>query len=171
MPNRNSLSNQPLGFDAARRRALKNGGGMVALAAAMAAGLFEPQFAFAEAADWNKAAFDTRNVADTVKALGGPNAVESKDIQIIAPDIAENGALVPVTVTSNIPKTQTISILVDKNPNTLAASFAIPEGTDPYVQTRIKMGQTSSITILVKADAKNYTVSKEVKVTLGGCGG
>jgi sulfur-oxidizing protein SoxY len=171
MPNRNSLSNQPAGFDAGRRRALKTGGGMVALAAAMAAGLFEPQFVFAEAADWNKAAFDTRSVADTVKSLGGPNPVDSKDIQLLVPDIAENGALVPVTITSNIPKTQAISILVEKNPNTLAASFTIPDGTDPYVQTRIKMGQTSAITILVKADGKNYFVSKEVKVTLGGCGG
>jgi sulfur-oxidizing protein SoxY len=171
MHNRNTSMNSNAGFSAARRRALKTGGRMAALAAAMAAGLFETQFVFAEAADWNRAAFDTRSVADTIKALGGPNAVESKDIQILVPDIAENGALVPVTVTSNIAKTQTISILVEKNPNTLAASFTIPDGTDPYVQTRIKMGQTSAITVLVKADGKNYSVSKEVKVTLGGCGG
>jgi sulfur-oxidizing protein SoxY len=171
MQNRNTTMNSTDDFDAARRRVLKTGGGMVALAAALAAGLFEPQFVFAEVGDWNKAAFDTRSVADTVKALGGPTAVESKDIQILVPDIAENGALVPVTVTSNIQKTQTISILVEKNPNTLAASFTIPEGTDPYVQTRIKMGQTSAVTVVVKADGKNYFVSKEVKVTLGGCGG
>jgi sulfur-oxidizing protein SoxY len=158
-------------FDPVRRRVLKTGGGMMAIAAALAAGLFEPQYAFAEAADWNKAAFDTRSVADTVKALGGANPVASKDIQILVPDIAENGALVPVTVTSNIPKTQIISILIEKNPNTLAASFTIPDGTDPYVQTRVKMGQTSAMTIVVKADGKNYFVSKEVKVTLGGCGG
>jgi sulfur-oxidizing protein SoxY len=171
MSNRDTAMNSYDGFDAARRRVLKAGGRMGVLAAAMAAGLFGPQFVFAEAGDWNKAAFDTHSVADTVKALGGPNVVESKDIQILVPDIAENGALVPVTVTSNIAKTQTISILVEKNPNTLAASFTIPEGTDPYVQTRIKMGQTSAVTILVKADGKNYFVSKEVKVTLGGCGG
>jgi sulfur-oxidizing protein SoxY len=159
----------PPGVDAARRRALKTGGGMAVLAAAIAAGLIEPQLAFAQ--DWNKAAFDTRSVADTIKAMGGANPVESKDIQIQAPDIAENGAVVPITITSNIPKTQSISILIEKNPNTLAATFDIPDGTDPYIQTRVKMGQTSSVTALVKADGKYFFVNKEVKVTLGGCGG
>jgi sulfur-oxidizing protein SoxY len=155
--------------DSARRDALKAGSGMAVLAAAFAAGLIKPEFAFAD--DWNKAAFDTRNVPDTLKAMGGGTPVESKDIQIQAPDIAENGAVVPVTITSNIAKTQQISILIEKNPNTLTATFDIPDGTDPYVQTRVKMGQTSSVTALVKADGKYYFVSKEVKVTLGGCGG
>ena len=152
-----------------KRNHLKLTGGLAVLAAAMAAGLIKPQFAFAQ--EWNKAAFDTRSVADTLKVLGGGTPVESKDIQIIAPDIAENGAVVPITVTSNIAKTQNISILVEKNPNTLTASFDIPEGTDPYVQTRVKMGQTSNVTVLVKADGKYFFVNKEIKVTLGGCGG
>jgi len=155
--------------DGKRRQVLQLGGGMAVLAAAIAAGLIKPELAFAQ--DWNKAAFDTHSVADTVKALGGGAPAESKDIQIVAPDIAENGAVVPITITSNIPKTQSIAVLVEKNPNTLAASFDIPEGTDPYVQTRVKMGQTSLITALVKADGKYYFVNKEVKVTLGGCGG
>jgi sulfur-oxidizing protein SoxY len=156
-------------IDEKRRETLKFGGGMAVLAAAMAAGLITPEFVFAQ--EWNKAAFDTRSVADTVKALGGGAPTESKDIQIVAPDIAENGAVVPITVTSNIAKTQSISILIEKNPNTLAASFDIPDGTDPYVQTRVKMGQTSNVTALVKADGKYFFVNKEVKVTLGGCGG
>ena len=155
--------------DTARRNALQTGGGMAVLAAAIAAGLIAPRRAFAQ--DWNKAAFDTRGVADTVKAMGGANPVESKDIQLQAPDIAENGAVVPITVTSNIPKTQSISVLIEKNPNTLAATFDIPEGTDPYVQTRVKMGQTSLLIALIKADGKYFYVNKEVKVTLGGCGG
>ena len=163
---------QPQGsdtIDAARRHALQTGASVAALVAALSAGLVRPRLAFAQ--DWNKAAFDTRSIADTVKAMGGANPAESKDIQIRVPDIAENGAVVPITITSNIPKTQSISVLIEKNPNTLAASFEIPDGTDPYVQTRIKMGQTSLVTALVKADGKYFYVNKEVKVTLGGCGG
>lgn len=155
--------------DATRRSALKTIGSLTVLAALMAAGLLKPRFAFAQ--EWNKAAFDTHSVNDTLKALGGATSAESKDIQILLPDIAENGAVVPVTITSNIPKTQSISILVEKNPSTLAASFDFPDGTDPYVQTRIKMNQTSLVTALVKANGKYFFVNKEVKVTLGGCGG
>jgi sulfur-oxidizing protein SoxY len=155
--------------DVARRHALQTGGGVAALAVALAAGLIRPRLAFAQ--EWNKAAFDTRSVADTVKAMGGTNPAESKDIQIQLPEIAENGAVVPITITSNIPKTQNISVLIEKNPNTLAASFDIPDGTDAFVQTRVKMGQTSLVTALVKADGKYFYVNKEVKVTLGGCGG
>lgn len=157
------------GVDAGRRSALKAGGGAAMLAAAAATGLIKAEFAFAQ--EWNKAAFETKSVAETMKAMGGGTPAESKDIQIQAPDIAENGAVVPITVTSNIPKTQSISVLIEKNPNTLTASFDIPEGTDPYVQTRVKMGQTSLVTALVKADGKYFYVNKEVKVTLGGCGG
>ena len=156
-------------MDKQRRKALKTGGGAALLALMAAAGLVRPGSALAQ--QWNKPAFDTKNVPDTVKAMGGSAPAESKDIQIQAPDIAENGAVVPISVASNIPKTQSISILIEKNPNTLSASFDIPEGTDPYVQTRVKMGQTSMVTALVKADGKYFYVAKEIKVTLGGCGG
>ena len=88
-----------------------------------------------------------------------------------APDIAENGAVVPVTVQSGLPKTESIAILIEKNPNMLAANFDLPSGTDPLVGTRVKMGQTSNVYALVKADGKYYTAVKEIKVTLGGCGG
>ena len=87
------------------------------------------------------------------------------------PDIAENGALVPVTVTSSIPNTESIAILVDKNPNTLAANFTILPGMDPFISTRVKMGQTSDVYALVKADGRYYYAKKEIKVTIGGCGG
>ncbi|HWL74714.1 MAG TPA: thiosulfate oxidation carrier protein SoxY, partial [Burkholderiaceae bacterium] len=106
-----------------------------------------------------------------VKALGGSTASQSADISITAPDIAENGAVVPVGVTSKIPNTQNVYILVEKNPNSLAAGFAIPAGTEANVATRIKMGQTSNVHAVVKADNKFYVATKEVKVTLGGCGG
>ena len=151
-----------------RRQALKSGAGMGVFGALVAAGVIRPGDALAQ--DW-KTAFETRSLADTVKALGGSTSAESKDITITAPDIAENGAVVPVAVSSSIPKTESISILVEKNPNMLAASFMIPAGTDPSVGTRVKMGQTSNVYAVVKADGKFYTTGKEIKVTLGGCGG
>lgn len=151
-----------------RRTALKTGAGMSVLGALIAAGVVKPGEALAQ--DW-KAAFETRTVADTVKVLGGASSADSKDIVITAPDIAENGAVVPVAVASSIPNTESISILVEKNPNILAASFMIPAGTDPSVGTRVKMGQTSNVYAVVKADGKFYTAGKEIKVTLGGCGG
>ena len=111
-----------------------------------------------------------KSLDETVKALVDL-AAQSADISITAPDIAENGAVVPVGVTSKIPNTQNVYILVEKNPNSLAAGFAIPAGTEANVATRIKMGQTSNVHAVVKADNKFYVATKEVKVTLGGCGG
>jgi sulfur-oxidizing protein SoxY len=136
-----------------------------------AAGLLSIDEAQAQDAGWNKAAFDAKDLAGTVQALGGSAPTQSADIAITAPDIAENGAVVPVGVTSKIPNTQAVYILVEKNPNALAAGFNLPAGTDPTVSTRIKMGQTSNVHAVVKADNKFYYTTKEVKVTLGGCGG
>ena len=157
-------------MDKVRRKVLKGSGGAAVMGLALAAGLFKPGSAWAQVG-WNKAAFETKSVNDTVKALGGAAASESKDIVITSPDIAENGAVVPFTITSRIPKTESIALLVEKNPNVLAANFTIPAGTEPGVQTRVKMGQTSNVVALVKADGKFYYTGKEVKVTLGGCGG
>jgi sulfur-oxidizing protein SoxY len=153
-----------------RRQALKQGGGATLLALVAAAGWLPATGARAQA--WNKAAFETQNMADTMKAFGGGDPAQSKDIVFFqTPDIAENGAVVPVGITSNIPKTESIAILVEKNPNMLAAVFDIPAGTEPSISTRIKMGQSSNIYALVKADGKYYVAAKDVKVTLGGCGG
>ena len=157
-------------MDSSRRQVLKGTGGMAVMGLAVAAGLFKPGSAWAQDG-WNKAAFSTKSLNDTVKAMGGSSATESKDIQINSPDIAENGAVVPFTISSKIPKTEQVALLVEKNPNALAASFNIPAGTEPWVNTRVKMGQTSNIIALVKADGKFYYTTKEVKVTLGGCGG
>jgi sulfur-oxidizing protein SoxY len=152
-----------------RRKVLKGTGGMAVMGLAVSAGLFKPGSAWAQ--NWNKAAFETKSTADTVKAMGGSSAAESKDIVITSPDIAENGAVVPFTISSRLAKTESIALLVEKNPNVLAASFNIPAGTEAGVTTRVKMGQTSNVTALVKADGKFYYTTKEVKVTLGGCGG
>ncbi len=156
-------------MNSGRRRVLQGTGGMAVMSLAMAAGLLRP--GAARAAEWNKAAFETKSLADAVKAMGGAAPVESKDIVITSPDIAENGAVVPFTIASKIAHTQSISLLVEKNPAILAASFDIPDGTEPWINTRVKMGQTSNVFALVKADGKYYYTAKEVKVTLGGCGG
>jgi sulfur-oxidizing protein SoxY len=158
-------------MDHQRREVLKTASGLSLLALVAAAGWLKPGEAYA-ADTWNKAAFDTKTLDDTMKALGGGTPVQSKDITFFqTPDIAENGAVVPVGVTSAIPKTESIAILIEKNPNMLAATFDIPPGTEPSLSTRVKMGQSSNIIALVKADGKYYMAAKEVKVTLGGCGG
>src|SRR5438105_413314 len=116
-----------------RRKALRHTAGFGALAALTTIGLIRPEDALAQ--DW-KAAFESKSLADTIKALGATSTADSKDITITSPDIAENGAVVPVAIASAIPKTESISILVEKNPTLLAASFTIPAGTDPSVGTR-----------------------------------
>jgi sulfur-oxidizing protein SoxY len=109
-----------------RRKVLKGTGGMAVMGLAVATGLFKP--GSAQAQEWNKAAFATKSVTDTVKAMGGTAATESKDIVITSPDIAENGAVVPFTISSRLPKTESIALLVEKNPNALAAASTFPRG-------------------------------------------
>jgi sulfur-oxidizing protein SoxY len=151
-----------------RRNVLKAGSGAALMGILAAAGIITPSMALA---DWNKAAFDAKSMADTLKALGVGTPADSKDVQVTGPDIAENGAVVPVGVSTSLPNVTMVAILVEKNPNALAASFNLPEGTEANVQTRIKMGQTSNIYALVKSDGKFFMATKEIKVTLGGCGG
>jgi sulfur-oxidizing protein SoxY len=124
----------------------------------------------ARAAAWNRAGFESKAYNDAVKNLGASAMAESRDIVITAPDIAENGAVVPIAVTSKLPNTQSISILAEKNPFPLAATFDVSNGAEGYASVRIKMGQTSNVRAVVKADGKFYTAVKEVKVTVGGCG-
>jgi sulfur-oxidizing protein SoxY len=153
-----------------RRDVLKTGGGASLLALLAAAGWLSPGVAAAQA--WNKAAFEAKTMDETLKAIGGSAPAQSKDIAFVStPDIAENGAVVPIGVASSIPKTESIAILIEKNPSMLTANFDIPPGTDPAITTRVKMAQTSNVYALVKADGKYYVASKEIKVTLGGCGG
>ena len=125
----------------------------------------------AQAQEWNKAAFEGKTLDEVLKSLGGSSADKSGAITINAPDIAENGAVVPVGVTTTMPKTQQIASLVEKNPSALAAQFMMTADTEPFVASRVKMGQTSNVHALVKADGKWFVSTKEVKVTLGGCGG
>jgi sulfur-oxidizing protein SoxY len=151
-----------------RRSLLKVAGSVAALASVGAAGLLRSAGSWA--ATWNKAAFESKAIAETLKGLGAGSPAESRDIVITAPDIAENGAVVPIAVTSKIPGTQQISIVAEKNPFPLAATFDVGNGGEGYVSTRIKMGQTSDVWAVVKADGKFYAAKKEVKITVGGCG-
>ncbi len=139
------------------------------LGLAVSAGILTPGLAFA--AEWNTKAFDAKTLKEVEQALGVGSVTNSKDVAITGPDIAENGAVVPVSVTSSLPKTEYVAILIEKNPSPLAAGFTIPDGTSTTVTTRVKMGGTSNVHALVKADGKWFTSSKEIKVTLGGCGG
>jgi sulfur-oxidizing protein SoxY len=151
-----------------RRSFLKLAGSVATLAVAGAAGLLRSAESWA--AYWNKAGFESKAFAEVLKSLGAANPAESRDIAITAPDIAENGAVVPVAVTSRIPNTQQISIIAEKNPFPLAATFEVSGGGEGYVSTRIKMGQTSDVWAVVRADGKFFTARKEVKITVGGCG-
>jgi len=132
-----------------------------------ATGLF-PQYAFA----FNKAAFDAKSVADAVKAYGAAAPVESKDVSLTAPDIAENGAVVPMAVASTLPNVKHLLVLVEKNPSALVAKFDVSDAVEPAFSTRAKMGQTSDVyAVAITKDNKAFFSKKEVKVTLGGCGG
>jgi len=155
-------------MNALRRNVLKGAAGAGAVAVAVAAGLLKPTQAMAA---WNKPAFEAKSVGDAMKGLGVSSPADSKDISIKAPDIAENGAVVPVEITSNIAGTTRIAIIAEKNGTPLVGSFNLSGGAQGFVSTRIKMGQTSLVRAVVNAGGKSYTAAKEVKVTIGGCGG
>lgn len=131
-----------------------------------------PTLARAQVAAYNTAAFDAKSIPDTMKAMGGGTPVESKDVTITAPDIAENGAVVPVGASTALPGVKRMLILVEKNPSVLTAAFDVTDAIDSSFSTRVKMGQSSNIYVVAMlGDGKVLFAQKEVKVTLGGCGG
>ena len=148
-----------------RRQALKKTAVVAGLLAST--GLF-PQFAFA----LNKDAFEAKGVQDALKALGAGPLTESKDVTITGPDIAENGAVVPLAVSTTLPGVKRLLILVEKNPAALIALFNMTDSIEPAFSTRAKMGQSSDVyAVALMGDGKVLYAKKEVKVTLGGCGG
>jgi sulfur-oxidizing protein SoxY len=155
-------------MDTLRRNILQGAGAASAVGVAVMAGLLKPGMALA---DWNKAAFDARDMNGALAGIGGAGAAASGDISVKAPDTAENGAVVPVEITSSIAGTDSIAIVGEKNAMPLIADFKLMNGAQGFVSTRIKMGATSNVTAIVKAGGKVYKASKEVKVTIGGCGG
>jgi len=151
-----------------RRRVLKASGSAGLIALLAGAGLSVPDIAVA--ADWNKTAFEGKTVQDAFKGLGAGSPANSAQIVLNAPDIAENGAVVPIVVESKIAGTESIALLVEKNRSPLVAAFDIPPGTESSVSMRIKMNESSNVYALVKANGKYYVAKREIKVTLGGCG-
>jgi sulfur-oxidizing protein SoxY len=148
-----------------RRETLKHSAVVAGLLATT--GLF-PQYAFA----YNKGAFEAKTIADALKALGAGAPVESKDVTIGGPDIAENGAVVPLTASTTLAGVKHLLILVEKNPSALIAQFNMTDSVEPNFATRAKMGQSSDVyAVAVMTDGKALFAKKEVKVTLGGCGG
>jgi sulfur-oxidizing protein SoxY len=149
-----------------RRDVLTHGAAVAALLAT--AGLL-PQPAQAA---WPAPAFDAKSMAEAVKALGGGAPVESKDVMLTGPDIAENGAVVPVGAACSLPGVKRLALLVEKNPSALAAVFEVTDSVDANILTRVKMGQSSNVyAVALMGDGKVLFAVKEIKVTLGGCGG
>jgi sulfur-oxidizing protein SoxY len=153
----------------ARRTILK--GAVAGGLAGLGFGSFPFPVYAADAKEWPQNAFKQKGEAAVLRALYGKTAEASKKINLDAPEIAENGAVVPIAVTSSLPKVTGIAILVLNNPYTLAAAYKIPEGTEAAVANRLKMAKTSKVVAVVESDGKLYSAAKEVKVTVGGCGG
>lgn len=152
-----------------RRIFLKGSLATGAIGMAVSAGLLTPRMVLAA---WPKAAFDATNVDGAVNSLYGSSTLIGNDkIKIKAPDIAENGAVVPISVETDIEGVESISIIAEKNATPLTSSFVLGKGTEAFIATRIKMAKTSSVIAVVKAGGKLYSTGKEVKVTIGGCGG
>ena len=139
------------------------------LAALMASAGLLPQMAHAA---YNAAAFEVKTMAELAKLLGGSAPTESKDVTVTGPDIAENGAVVPISVSTTLPGVKRLLVLVEKNPSVLSAMFYVSDSVDSNFSTRVKMGQSSNVyAVAMMGDGKMLFAQKEVKVTLGGCGG
>ncbi len=150
-----------------RRRFIGHAARVAALLASLAA---MPRLA---AAAWDKSAFDAKTLSDALKALGaGAAPAESREVTLTGPDIAENGAVVPVGVATTLPNARKLLLVVEKNPNVLAAVFELNDAIEPSFATRVKMGQSSNVyAVAITADGRALFAVKEIKVTLGGCGG
>ena len=168
----NNMKQSPDAPDRARRMILKGAAvcGVAGLGLADLPLLLQ-QAQAADAKGWPAAAFQQKDEAGVLKALYGKTATASDKIAVDAPEIAENGAVVPIGIKSSLPKVTAMAVLVLNNPFTLAAAYAIPEGTEAMMSNRLKMAKTSKVVAVVESDGKLYTASKDVKVTVGGCGG
>jgi len=156
----------PEGTD--RRSLLRAGSSLGLLGALTAIGLLRP---LAVRAESTRAAFDAKSVGQALSEAGLGGAAESDQVQLEAPEIAENGAVVPIKVSTGMARVDRVAILVEKNPTILSSVFQLPEGTEPSIVTRVKMAETCRVIVAVRSDGKVYLAAKEVKVTLGGCGG
>lgn len=151
-----------------RRDFLQAFGSAAALAPLVVAGLLSPTRALA--VSFNRAAFEARTAADALRLIGAAGAETSRDIQLKAPEVAENGAAVPIEVASSIPGTTRLSILIERNPLPLALQFNFAGEASPRFQAKLRMAESSRLRVVATAGGKHYTVFREVKVTVGGCG-
>ena len=149
-----------------RRQALRS---ICAAGLALGTAVFAPLRALA--AEWNRAAFEAKALPDALRGIGASSIADSDKIDFKAPEIAENGAIVPLEITSHIPGTQAVWIIAERNPQPLVAEFDFTEAMEPFVSTRIKMGESSKVRVIVRAGGKFYATTRDVKVTIGGCGG
>lgn len=153
-----------------RRRLLKGGASAALLTPWLGAGLLTPTRVLA--AEWNQPAFTARSIGDALKSFGASNAGESRDIVITAPEIAENGAKVEIDITSNLANTRSLALFADKNPMPLCSAIEFSGAALPYARVQIKLAETTRIRAVAKTtDGKTHVAFREVKVTLGGCGG
>jgi len=153
------------------RRLVLRGAGSVALAGLGIVAMSAPTVLAAANDKYPEDAFKQKNDKEAIKLLYGRTAEPSDKIKLDAPEIAENGAVVPISVSTSLADVTSIAFVVPENPNVLAAYYRIPQGTLPNVANRLKMAKTSNVTVLVEAAGKLYSATKEVKVTVGGCGG
>ncbi len=161
-------------MNASRRKLLQIAGGGSALALLLGPGVFSRALAIETsplATGDTRKPFLTQDFNELVKDLGGESSQESSDIDLRAPEIAENGAVVPIEIESKLPGTKMIAIVSEKNPHALTAAFHIPEGTVPWISTRVKIAETSNVIALIQTDQGFFHTGRLVKVTLGGCGG
>lgn len=157
-------------FAAARRLILKGAGSVMLAALGIAS--FSPTESMAAANDrYPEDAFEQKDEKEAVKLLYGRTAEPSDKIKLDAPEIAENGAVVPISVSTTLTEVTSVAFLVAENPNVLAAYYKIPPGTMPNVANRLKMAKTTNVRVIVEAGGKLYSATSEVKVTVGGCGG
>jgi sulfur-oxidizing protein SoxY len=156
-------------MDMIRRNLLKGMGAGSLVTAALVAGLLKPTRVLA-ADEWNRAAFEAKDVAGALKGIGATNAADSKEIVLKVSEIPENSAAVPVEVVSNIPNTVSISVLSLKNPLPLSATFEFANGALPEVQLRMRLAETTKVRAVVRtADGKFYSTQQDVTVTVSGC--
>ena len=153
------------------RRLVLKGAGVAALIGLGVIPFDVPQALAAANDKYPEEAFKQKNEADAIKALYGKTAEPSDKVKMDAPEIAENGAVVPISAATTLSDVTSISFLVSENPISLIATYRIPAGTLPSIANRIKMAKTSNVTVIVEAGGKLYSASKEIKVTVGGCGG
>lgn len=166
-PHLSISSDMTMPTDLLRRTLLKSACVSSALVAALTSGMLKPVFAFA--AERNQNAFEAKDLAAAIRAIDAANAAEHKSLQLNVPDIAEDGASVPIDIVSAIPNTSSIAVLVEKNPFPLAAFIDFANGAVPEISLRVKIVQTSMVKVIAKADGKSYIVQREIKVTDSAC--